>query len=170
VLLWIYSTLTGFENQEQALEETKLLQTYFSKLPKSAPNYGLVHYDFELDNVFYDKGTCTCNVIDFDDAMYHWYAMDIEQALDSIKDEIESSRYEQVKECFLNGYRSEYAVTDEMLSLLPMFRRFANLYGYARVLRSSGEKWNNEPKWLEDLRVKLNNSMKNRSRNFGSSL
>lgn len=170
VLLWINSTLTEYQNQETALEEVHLLQAYFSKLPKSIENYGLVHYDFELDNVFYDEVTHTCNVIDFDDAMYHWYAMDIEQSLDSIKEEVEPSRYEHDKELFLNGYRSEYSVTEEMLSLLPAFRRFANLYNYARVLRSSAEAWDNEPEWLIDLRVKLNNSMKRKSVNFGSIL
>lgn len=170
VLLWIKNILSEYQNQETAFKEVNLLQIYFSKLPKSIENYGLVHYDFEFDNVFYDEDTHTCNVIDFDDAMYHWYVMDIEQSLDSIEDEIESSRYEHVKEIFLNGYKSEYTVTDEMLLMQPIFRRFANLYNYARILRSTAEIWDNEPEWLVDLRVKLNNSMKNKSANFGNVL
>lgn len=167
-LKWIKNTLSEFHNQEAATDEVNLLQAYFSNLLKSNENYGLVHYDFEFDNVFYDEETQSCNVIDFDDSMYHWYVMDIEQSLDSIKEEIEPSRYEHAKELFLNGYRSEYPVTEEMLSLLPVFRRFANLYKYARVLRSSAETWDNEPEWLVDLRVKLNNSMKSKSVNFGA--
>lgn len=170
VLSWIYDNLMELQNQDRALKEVDLLSTYFSKLPKSPENYGLVHYDFELDNVFYDEATHACNVIDFDDAMYHWYVMDIEQALDSINEEIKPSSYEHAKECFLSGYRSEYSVTDEMLSMQPIFRRFANLYSYTRVLRSSAETWSNEPKWLLDLRVKLNNAMENKAMNFGSRL
>lgn len=170
VFIWIKSTLSEFHNQEAAMEEVSLLQTYFSNLPKSNENYGLVHYDFEFDNVFYDETTQTCNVIDFDDAMYHWYVMDIEQSLDSIKEEIEPSRYEHAKELFLNGYRGEYPITEEMLSLMPLFRRFANLYNYARVLRSSVDTWDNEPEWLVNLRVKLSNSMKSKSVKFGAML
>ena len=170
VLLWIKSTLSEFQNQEAALTEVNILQTCFSKLPKSNENYGLVHYDFEFDNVFYDESTNTCNVIDFDDAMYHWYVMDIEQSLDSLKEEIESSKYEHAKEVFINAYRSEYPVTDEMLGLQPIFRRFANLYSYTRILRSSAETWDNEPEWLVGLRVKLNYSMKNKALNFGTVL
>ncbi len=166
VLSWIKNILEKFQNQELALEEVSLLQECFSKLPKSNENFGLVHYDFELDNVFYDEKTHTCNVIDFDDAMYQWYIADIEQALDSIKDEIEETRYECAKDSFINGYRSQYAVTDEMLSLQPIFRRFANLYGYTRILRSVEEKWENEPEWLVKLRVKLDNSTKRRSAYF----
>lgn len=170
VLLWVKGVLEKFEDQELALKEVSLLQGYFSRLPKSNENYGLVHYDFELDNVFYDETTHICNVIDFDDAMYHWYVMDIEQTLDSMKDEIEETRYEHAKNCFIKGYRSQYNVTDEMLSLQPIFRRFANLYSYARILRSAEEKWENEPEWLTGLRIKLNNSICNRSANFGCQL
>ncbi|WP_374020403.1 hypothetical protein ABU162_12735 [Paenibacillus thiaminolyticus] len=36
--------------------------------------------------MFYDETSHSCHVIDFDDAMYHWYAMDIEQALASLQD------------------------------------------------------------------------------------
>ena len=170
VLLWINSILSEFKNQQPALREVELLQNYFSKIPKTTDTYGLVHYDFELDNVFYDEATGVCNIIDFDDAMYHWYVMDIEQALDSIKEDIEPMRYAGGRECFLDGYKSEYSIADEMLSLQPVFRRFANLYSYTRVLRASAEKWSNEPKWLADLRVKLDNSMKRKVAYFGGTL
>ena len=167
VFQWIKKTLRSFNSQEFALAEVDFLQMHFSKIPKSPENYGLVHYDFELDNVFYDEAIGTCHVIDFDDAMYHWYAMDIEQAFESINDELEPLCQEQAKKCFLKGYESVYSVTDQMLSLLPLFKRFANLYGYTRILRSSAEIWSNEPEWLIGLRAKLDEMMKNKSMNFG---
>lgn len=170
VLLWINSTLSDLPNQEQAIKEVELLHNYFTKIPKTSDTYGLVHYDFELDNVFYDDVMGVCNVIDFDDAMYHWYIMDIEQSLDSIKEDIEPMKYELSSKIFLEGYKSQYPVDDEMLSILPVFRRFANLYSYTRVIRASIEKWENEPKWLIDLRVRLDNSMKSKLASFGSVL
>lgn len=170
VLLWISGTLATFKNQDLAQREVDQLQKYFSKIPKTKDTYGLVHYDFELDNVFYDEVSGICSVIDFDDSMYHWYVMDIEQALVSIQESVESARYTQAREFFLNGYKSEYPIDDEMLSLMPAFRRFANLYSYTRILRASEEKWCNEPKWLSDLRIKLDNSMKNKSKDFGNIL
>lgn len=170
VFLWMNSTLSTLPNQKLAMGELELLHNYFSKIPKTPDTYGLIHYDYELDNVFYDKATGVCNVIDFDDAMFHWYVMDIEQSLDSIKENIEPKRYEQSSELFLKGYKNEYSIDDEMLSLRPVFRRFANLYGYTRVARAAAEKWDNEPKWLVDLRVNLDNLMKSRHANFGSEL
>jgi len=170
VLHWIQNTLAKCQNQELGIKEGILLEEYFSKLPKTNENFGLVHYDFELDNVFYDEKTKTCNVIDFDDAMYHWYGMDIEQALDSIKEELEATQYESGCESFLSGYRSEYSVTQEEIALLPVFRRFANLYAYTRILRASEEKWHNEPDWLTGLRVKLDYFMESNSEKFGEPL
>lgn len=107
------------------------------------------------------------NVIDFDDSMYHWYAMDIEQALDNIAEEISCGDFSLMRDCFIKGYRGEYSVSDEMLSYLPMFRRFANLYGYVRVLLATKEVWDNEPKWMTNLRRHLAVLMEDRSRYFG---
>lgn len=170
VLLWMSNILSEHQGHESAQRELELLQKYFSKIPKTKNTYGLVHYDFELDNVFYDETASTCSVIDFDDAMYHWYVMDIEQALDSIKEALVPTSYAQARETFLNGYKSEYPIDDELLSLMPAFRRFANLYSYTRILRASAEKLDNEPKWLSDLRIKLANAMKNKSAGFGDYL
>lgn len=167
VLLWIEKELSKFDNEDKAMQEVKVLKEFLSKLPKKQETYGLNHYDFELDNIFYDQTTDTLSVIDFDDAMYHWYVMDIEQAMDSIKNEVACINYELVKDSFINGYREEFDVSDEMLSYMPTFRRFANLYGYVRILISSSEIWSNEPEWLVSLRCKLKSSMKQRSEFFG---
>lgn len=120
-----------------------------------------------MDNIFYDKDTDMLNIIDFDDSMYHWYAMDIEQALDNIVNEIHCDDYSLMRNSFIKGYREEFSITDEMLSYLPVFRRFADLYGYTRVLLSTMEIWNNEPEWMMDLRIHLATLMKQRSNHSG---
>ncbi|WP_026477681.1 phosphotransferase enzyme family protein [Alkaliphilus transvaalensis] len=167
VFLWIDKELSNLSYDISAIEEIKILETYLSKIPKNEKNFGLIHYDFELDNVFYDQAKDVLNIIDFDDAMYHWYAMDIERALDSIKNEIPKENYFLMKDSFIKGYNEEFNVTDEMLSYLPIFRRFANLYAYTRILRSTAEVWNNEPDWLTEIRGKLNIAMEQRSKFFG---
>ncbi|MEW9697575.1 phosphotransferase enzyme family protein [Paenibacillus sp. SI8] len=72
VLAWIQDVLIDFPQETAALMESKRLHEYFSSIPTTKQNFGLIHYDFECDNVFYDEATESCNVIDFDDAMYHW--------------------------------------------------------------------------------------------------
>ncbi|WP_078380742.1 phosphotransferase enzyme family protein [Sutcliffiella halmapala] len=170
VLNWIHTILVEFPHEKAALMETKLLQDYFDSIPKTKSNYGLIHYDFEYDNVFYDEVSKSCNVIDFDDAMYHWYVMDIEQSLDSLQDCMQPEMFQQNKQCFLDGYRTEFEIPDDMMSLIPACRRFANLYGYVRVLRSAKDKWDNEPEWLVGLRENLTEDMENESLCFGTDL
>lgn len=167
VLSWIEKGLSHFHDEDSARQEEKLLKEFFSKLPRNDQIYGMVHYDFELDNIFFDQSTDTLNVIDFDDSMYHWYAMDIEQALDNIAEEISCEDFSLMRNCFIKGYREEFSISDEMLSYLPVFRRFADLYGYVRVLIATKEVWNNEPEWMMNVRRHLAGLMEDRSRHFG---
>lgn len=163
---WMEDVLSTFPDETAARSELSILRAYFSKLPTTKENFGLIHYDFELDNVFYNEITETYNPIDFDDAMYHWYALDIEQSLDSIKEDMPEEQVEPSINEFIKGYRIEYDISDEMLKLLPIFRRYVNLYGYVRILRSVEEKWDNEPDWMINLRIKLKNLLDSRKDTF----
>jgi Ser/Thr protein kinase RdoA (MazF antagonist) len=170
VLDWIENVLRNLPEQLAALSETKLLRDYFASIPQSPLYFGLVHYDFECDNVFYDNKCGICHAIDFDDAMYHWFTMDIEQALDSLQDDIPSEIFDHKKQCFISGYLTEYGLPDDFETILPACRRFANLYGYVRSLRSVSDKWDHEPDWLTSLREKLKAGMEKSSVSFGERL
>lgn len=170
VLDWIEELFIDSPQEEAALAEARLLRNYFASLPVTKSNFGLVHYDFEYDNVFYDETTHSCHVIDFDDAMYHWYAMDIEQALASLRDCVSPDSFNATKQCFLDGYRTEFDISDDMEALLPACRRFAALYGYARVWRAMAEQWANEPDWLVELREDLRGHLTEDSSCFGKEI
>lgn len=163
---WMEDVLSTFPDETAAKSELSILKDYFLKLPTTKETFGLIHYDFEFDNVFYDEVTETYNPIDFDDAMYHWYAADIEQSIDSIKNDMPEEQIESSVNQFIKGYRTEYNISEDMLILLPIFRRYANLYGYVRVLRSIEEKWCNEPEWMVNLRFHLENLLNRRKCDF----
>lgn len=168
ILDWCNSVLSKFPDETLAMDEVKLLKEYFSKLTITHDNYGLIHFDFDAsDNVFYDEVTKIYTAIDFDDSMYSWYAMDVENAIDSIANYLPEDELESGIATFLEGYQSEFTISDEMLNAFPMFRRFENLYGYVRVIRSCEEKWDNEPDWMIDLRHKLDTLLSERNSNFG---
>jgi len=170
VLDWIEHTLKGFPHEGMALAEVSILRDYFDALPVTRDNYGLIHYDFEHDNVFYDQKTASCNVIDFDDAMYHWYAVDIERALDSLKECMPAGQFIGKKQCFLDGYASRFALPSDLDDSIPACRRFADLYSYTRVLRAMEERWEHEPQWMKGLRERLAESMRENSFSFGQEL
>lgn len=159
VLDWIEMTLGELGLDQEPLQELALLRGEFDQLTIDHDNYGLIHYDFEPDNVFYDETSQFCSVIDFDDAMYHWFVMDIVQALDAIRDEMELDDCSYQEAVFLKGYHSQFEIDDQLLAMRPIFRRFAGLFQYARIARAIQEHWENEPAWMVDLREKLARKM-----------
>ncbi|MNO02366.1 hypothetical protein D3C81_2227480 [compost metagenome] len=71
-----------------------------------------------------------------------------------------------MKSSFIDGYECSYTLPEEGPSL-EACRRFANLYGYVRILRSTAERWEHEPDWLTGLRERLGNMMKGEASRFG---
>ncbi|WP_426351111.1 phosphotransferase enzyme family protein [Alloiococcus sp. CFN-8] len=155
IMDWIENVLLTYPEETLAKGELSMIRCYFSKLSATKENFGLIHFDFEVDNVFYNEATKTYTPIDFDDLMYHWYALDIVQSLDSIEEYLPEKELDASINHFIQGYRSEYAISDEMIKLFPIFKRYSDLYGYVRFLHTTEEKWDNEPDWMIDLRIKL---------------
>lgn len=152
---WIASMLSEYNAPDYVLSELTAIGCELDKLPADYTNYGLVHYDFELDNVFYDREKKACFVIDFDDGMYHWFALDVEQVYDSLQDELSGEALQSAWNEFIRGYKEEHSYTQEMEASRPLMHRFINLYGYARLIRCVAEKFDDEPEWLIGLREKL---------------
>lgn len=152
---WIADTLSTYHAPNAVVLALSALREELRLPPMQEDTYGLVHYDFEPDNVFYNQETKACAVIDFDDGMYHWYALDIEQVFGSLSDELSGDALEAAQNEFIKGYQEEHSYSEEMRSALPLMHRFIQLYGYARLIRCVAERFDNEPEWLEKLREKL---------------
>ncbi|WP_262985224.1 phosphotransferase enzyme family protein [Paenibacillus elgii] len=115
----------------------------------------LIHYDFQTDNVFWQEKSGQPSVIDFDDSMYHWFAMDIAAALtDQLEDE--SPESEAQLQAFVRGYRSVRPLDEAVVQVFPRFRRFAELYSFARLLASlENSELEEAPEWLDGLKAEL---------------
>lgn len=168
VLEWIKKILEEYSAPAIVLSELIELEKELTNLSIRDDNYGLIHYDFALDNVFYDDKTKSCAVIDFEDSMYHWYALDVEQVFDSLSEELSGTALQNAKEEFLKGYKTEYYYSEELETSRPLMRRFMNLYTYARLMRCIAEKFSNEPDWLLELRKKLDNIIQKLETNMTS--
>lgn len=155
VLSWIGQVLRDYHAPAPVISTSDEIRNELNRLPKCGELYGLIHYDFELDNVFFDPEKGTCSVIDFDDGMYHWYALDVEQALDSLTERLSGEPLKEAEAEFIRGYRTEHCYTEEMEASRPLMRRFIDLYGYARLIRCVAGKFSDEPEWLTELRKKL---------------
>lgn len=159
VMDFIGDELLNYPDTKELLQELDEIRNGLSTLTISNENYGLVHYDFDLDNVFYEEDKKQCNVIDFDDGMYHFFILDIELSLNSLANEMDEKKFIDAKMKFLKGYEAEYPLPENYEELLPLMKRFANLYSYARILRATNEQLVNEPDWMVELRETLNDTL-----------
>ena len=147
--------LFNFPREINAKEELQRVEKWLTSLSMTNENYGLIHYDYELDNVFFNKKSSLFQVIDFDSSMYHWYVMDIVCALGDLR-ELESIKAENGLKHFLRGYCSITEIEEAFLDLLPRFERFYNLISFAKLLRSlQDSNFSSEPEWLKRLRPRL---------------
>ena len=154
-LAWCVACLQKCAAAEKMLFEAKQLMQDLAKLPLDRDCYGLVHYDYELDNVFYDDARQTYSVIDFDDAHYHWYGMDIVGSLDNLDEELEQGLAEKAKQSFLEGYDSCGCKSRELMLHADIFRRYAALFKYTRCLRAIYNQDEDLQPWMGKLREHL---------------
>ena len=159
VLAWVRAVLMEYQDKypvpEKMYRETECVEQELSMLECNKETFGLVHYDFEPDNVFYEEADGSCHVIDFEDGMYHFFLVDVEQVLDALSGELEGDVFQQAKQWFLQGYTSEKELEPDYEKKLPLMRRFCNVFSYARLIRCIAEEVPEAPEWMNGLRERL---------------
>ena len=143
------------EESSAVRSECEQIASSLEALPVTHDSYGLIHFDFELDNLYWQDQTI--GIGDFDECSYAWYIMDIAFALrDLFRDRIDLNNRSFL--AFVRGYRTQHELQNELVSQLPLCLRTARLLTYARLVRSLDLPPHAEdPDWLQALRLKLEN-------------
>ena len=147
--------LEKYEASEGIKEEYRIVCKELEALSVSSENYGVIHYDFEPDNVFYDADEDVFCVIDFDDAIRCWYSLDVVRALDALDEVVEENLLNEAEQCFLEGYKSVTELTKEQQQSFPLMRRLVRLQEYATILHVLSEPPSEVPDWMYGLVDKL---------------
>jgi Ser/Thr protein kinase RdoA (MazF antagonist) len=141
------------EHEEAARKELTELKAWAQELSATSENFGLIHYDFELDNQRWLNEEIS--ILDFDDCMNHWYGADIAFALRDVLKTDDDLNKPIIKE-FIKGYQLEMDLDVEMVDNLPKFIRMHNLFTFVGLLGTVDiHESENHPEWLKNLRVKL---------------
>ncbi len=162
--------LKKYHAPDSAQKELKIMRIAFRELSEDSAQFGLIHYDYELDNVFYDAKSDAISTIDFDDSHYHWYGMDLERALANLEEELQEEKLPEAKASFLDGYTSLITLTPDCFSKFPLFKRYAGFIQYVRCLRACYDFSENEPEWMLSLRKHLAKLMQKNEADFGKML
>lgn len=139
---------------DQGLQaEWQYLVDWADSLPTGPNDYGLIHYDFELDNLLWQDGEIA--ILDFDDSVHSWYVADIANALrDLFEDGVDLNH--PLFQAFQAGYQLHHPVNPELLSQLPTFLRMHQLCLFGRLSRALDlQPAQQLPDWLQGLNAKL---------------
>ncbi|MEK8130757.1 GNAT family N-acetyltransferase [Paenibacillus filicis] len=155
-IAWIASVLDRYPQETALRQQLGQVTEQLAALPVGSGYTGLIHYDFETDNIFYQEEEGRYCAIDFDDAMVHWFMMDVASAAADLLEQ-EGANAERSMQLFLDGYRSVKELDERCLRALPVFQRFEDLYRFARLLRSleGFEELPAPPEWAVRLKHKL---------------
>ena len=153
-LAFIAETLPAEESAaRQALDQ---LTHQLGQLTINAQNFGLIHFDFELDNLIWDGEQA--GLIDFDDSAWYWFAADFAFALGDLFGD-SAAKVDLQNESFLRfveGYRLARTIDQAELQAIPLFVRMDNLFTFARLYRAlTPVNPAGELPWMAGLRSKL---------------
>jgi Ser/Thr protein kinase RdoA (MazF antagonist) len=143
-------------HEKSARKALDQLDSRVRKLPIHPQNFGLIHFDFELDNIIWDGNRL--GLIDFDDCAWYWFVADIAFALrDLFDDSADQIDFDHpALHAFLNGYRTAKGMDQDELQLIPLFLRIHNLLTFAKLLHTlASSEQPDDPTWLGELRQKL---------------
>ncbi len=137
--------------------ELEQITSLLSTLPVTETNFGIIHFDFELDNLIWQDDAIA--MLDFDDCSHYWYVADIAFALrDLFDNSIDPSN--AFLQAFISGYSKQYPLDNELISHLPTFRRMVNIFTYAKLVRAMDIANDQDyPEIYASLVVKLKNVM-----------
>lgn len=140
--------------EQKLMLELQNVKHSLSKLPQTDHNYGLIHFDFESDNILWGDGGVAA--LDFDDCTSLWYAADIIFALRDMFNGKVVDYGDPRLALFLQGYRQEREMNDAELINLPLFLRLHRLFFIARLRRSVDiVDTSVVPDWMKKLSSKL---------------
>lgn len=135
------------------------LTSFVAALPVTATNYGLIHGDFELDNLMWQDETIA--MLDFDECSSYWYVADVAFALrDLFETGVDLSH--PSFHAFIRGYSQHYPLDEELISHLPTWMRLVNLIMYAKLVRAMDIANDQDyPEWCTSLLLKLESKRQN---------
>jgi len=124
--------------EEAALGELKYIEEQLEQLPVEPGRFGLIHFDFELDNLLWEGNKV--GIVDFDDCAYYWYEADIAFALRDLYDDrvVNIDLTSDRLQAFVQGYQMEHELPPDALARLPLFARLHNLVMCAKLYWSLG--------------------------------
>ncbi|WP_458112659.1 phosphotransferase [Arthrobacter sp. R1-13] len=153
-----FTTLANLKDDPPLARAAEALAAEWAALPCLPAQNGVLHGDFELDNLRWDRDAVS--IFDLDEARIGRFAEDIASALrDIVGPDYEKPTHPALLASFLDGYHSVRTLHEDEIALLPICmasnaaRDLLHGAGVLDVEHAAGD----SPPWLPDLRSSLVN-------------
>jgi Ser/Thr protein kinase RdoA (MazF antagonist) len=147
------------KDEPRVQAECDYLTSFLAALPVTETNYGLIHGDFELDNLRWQDETIA--MFDFDECAASWYIADVAFALRDLFETGVDLSHPSFR-AFIRGYSAQYSLDEELLAHLPTLMRLVNLIIYAKLVRAMDLAQDQDcPAWCTSLLLRLENWKQN---------
>ncbi len=134
--------------------ELHRLTAWTNALPTGPDEMGLIHFDFESDNLCWSEQG-EIGMLDFDDSARHWYVADIAYALRDLFQEGVDLAHPHFR-AFVQGYEQHRPVNRELMGEIPMFLRLHRMHQFGRLVRALDLPADADlPEWLAGINTKL---------------
>lgn len=144
-----------FAQDPELVKAASRMADRIAGLSRDGSRFGIVHGDFELDNLAWDGGRATA--FDFDEAAFSWYAADIAYALRDLTGPVglPAAEHQQRSDEFIAGYCGVRPLEAADLGNLQLFAGAHAACSLVRIDRALDAPGEDEPEWMADLRAKL---------------
>ncbi|WP_129790069.1 phosphotransferase enzyme family protein [Promicromonospora panici] len=144
-----------FAEDAPLVRAAAILSDRLAALARDPIRFGVVHGDFELDNLAWEADRATA--FDFDEAARSWYAADIAYALRDLTgpDGEPEAAHQALFQAFVAGYRDVRPLDDADLSNLRLFSGAHAACSVVRIARALDPSGTDEPEWRAELRADL---------------
>jgi Ser/Thr protein kinase RdoA (MazF antagonist) len=123
-------------DQRLVIEKHDALMHYVQALPKDQQTYGLIHGDFQANNLRVDKGVLS--VFDFDDCEYNWFVSDLATSLYFALWETPANQSNEAFASFaldnmIVGYSREHSIGADWTEQIPIFLKLQEMSIYVAI-------------------------------------
>jgi len=146
----------AFAGDPDLADAAEKIARRLEELPRGPDVFGVVHGDFELDNLCWTDDRPVA--YDFDEAARSWFVADLAHAtrdLAPLPPRTPRPDEADLFAAFLSGYRQVHALAEAQLAWLPLFVAAHAACSVVRVRAALGEQEPDEPPWQVRLRRKL---------------
>jgi Ser/Thr protein kinase RdoA (MazF antagonist) len=150
----IYDLLTEFNTDNPFIQEER--DDLINRLFKLDCSFGIIHFDYDPDNLFYDKDRHTINLIDFESTLQSYHMHEVYNVFEAWYDEynLPEDKADFFKHLFINTYQDIHPAFIYKDAYEPIFKRVNRLVQYIQLSHCLSDIPEDEEPWMEDLAIR----------------